>query len=581
MRRIILAITLILAMTCESFAEDSQDYDPQNTMLALNMAIVSVHRILTTKDRLILDQEYQNIINTLSIGNIEADPEITSLYQKLMDISSKRKLRENELQLVKKSYDLQMQGRLSSSLLELSKNSGTILRDMSRRQTSTNLLLGVGRLIAACGASYFKYQNSGIEIRKNLDANLYRLYADDLEEFNDMQKKLLDSSWKLLRKYSLPDEYRLVQKTMDDYYRAVEEPDEAPRKLRMLKALEDDFKVYPPYWYYRAKTAQDAAEPDEANKCFDKFDEVWRPVLRQDPYKLEVTKYRFSQLVQNENFDSGSDSGSRTQALNLLAEMRKNTLREDWLNNIFAGTCYYSLGEFDEAVKCVEINVDFGYEHDLSDAMLYAMRKKVAPENLPADTLRARKLNELLEKISDESREAALAIADYFDARPNALEYIQQLHSENANPLLTHALRISEFRKNDPSEFENIFELMNLQIESKDNIPISYAGFVPMVRNYADDGNVLAQIFLADMYQYGWGVAPNKSLAVNYYQKASAQQDIYAQIMYVNNILSNQRYKDVAVFTSHEPENLSQDLKPKAKPKSREKTFWQRLNPFD
>ena len=581
MRRIILAITLILAMTCESFAEDSQDYDPQNTMLALNMAIVSVHRILSTQDRLILDQEYQNIINTLSIGNIEADPEITSLYQKLMDISSKRKLRENELQLVKKSYDLQMQGRLSSSLLELSKNSGTILKDMSRRQTSTNLLLGVGRLLSACGASYFKYQNSGIEIRKNLDANLYRLYADDLEEFNDMQKKLLDSSWKLLRKYSLPDEYRLVQKTMDDYYRAVEEPDEAPRKLRMLKALEDDFKVYPPYWYYRAKTAQDAAEPDEANKCFDKFDEVWRPVLRQDPYKLEVTKYRFSQLVQNENFDSGSDSGSRTQALNLLAEMRKNTLREDWLNNIFAGTCYYSLGEFDEAVKCVEINIDFGYEHALSDAMLYAMRKKVAPENLPADTLRAKKLNELLEKISDESREAALAIADYFDARPNALEYIQQLHSENANPLLTHAMRISEFRKNDPSEFENIFELMNLQIESKDNIPISYAGFVPMVRNYADDGNVLAQIFLADMYQYGWGVAPNKSLAVNYYQKASAQQDIYAQIMYVNNILSNQRYKDVAVFTSHEPENLSQDLKPKAKPKYREKTFWQRLNPFD
>ena len=580
MRRIILAITLILAMTCESFAEDSQDYDPQNTMLALNMAIVSVHRILTTKDRLILDQEYQNIINTLSIGNIEADPEITSLYQKLMDISSKRKLRENELQLVKKSYDLQMQGRLSSSLLELSKNSGTILRDMSRRQTSTNLLLGVGRLIAACGASYFKYQNSGIEIRKNLDANLYRLYADDLEEFNDMQKKLLDSSWKLLRKYSLPDEYRLVQKAMDDYYSAVEEPDEAPRKLRMLKALEDDFKVYPPYWYYRAKTAQDAAEPDEANKCFDKFDEVWRPVLRQDPYKLEVTKYRFSQLVQNENFDSGSDSGSRTQALNLLAEMRKNTLREDWLNNIFAGTCYYSLGEFDEAVKCVEINVDFGYEHDLSDAMLYAMRKKVAPENLPADTLRARKLNELLEKISDESREAALAIADYFDARPNALEYIQQLHSENANPLLTHAMRISEFRKNDPSEFENIFELMNLQIESKDNIPISYAGFVPMVRNYADDGNVLAQIFLADMYQYGWGVAPNKSLAVNYYQKA-ASQDIYAQIMYVNDIFSGQKYRDVAVFSVPDSKKISQDLKPKAKPKSREKTFWQRLNPFD
>ena len=44
-----------------------QDYDPQHTMLALNMAIVSVHRILTTKSKAVLDEEYSNIVKPHSI----------------------------------------------------------------------------------------------------------------------------------------------------------------------------------------------------------------------------------------------------------------------------------------------------------------------------------------------------------------------------------------------------------------------------------------------------------------------------------------------------------------------------------
>ena len=62
------------------------DYDPQHTMLALNMAIVSIHKIVATQDRIVLDQEYSNIINNLSLGNIEADTDLKELYQSMMDI---------------------------------------------------------------------------------------------------------------------------------------------------------------------------------------------------------------------------------------------------------------------------------------------------------------------------------------------------------------------------------------------------------------------------------------------------------------------------------------------------------------
>ncbi len=76
------------------FADD--EYDPQHTMLALNMAIVSINRILTTQDRIVLEQEYQDIINNLSLGNIESDYKLTALYTEMMSYISSKRLRDEE-----------------------------------------------------------------------------------------------------------------------------------------------------------------------------------------------------------------------------------------------------------------------------------------------------------------------------------------------------------------------------------------------------------------------------------------------------------------------------------------------------
>lgn len=60
------------------------------------MAVVSVNRILTTKDRAVLEWEYDNIINRLAFGNIESDSEMVSLYQELMTFATGKRLRQEE-----------------------------------------------------------------------------------------------------------------------------------------------------------------------------------------------------------------------------------------------------------------------------------------------------------------------------------------------------------------------------------------------------------------------------------------------------------------------------------------------------
>ncbi|MBQ9526943.1 MAG: hypothetical protein IJR68_04970, partial [Fretibacterium sp.] len=162
------------------------DYDPQHTMLALNMAIVSVHRIVTTQDRVVLDQEYQNIINNLSLGNIESDYDLTGLYQELMSLISQKRLREEETKLLQARYNRREQSRVMDSLSSI-------------RAYGGNLWSWLGSLAVSCVSSFFQYQDAKAELREGLDGELWQLRKEDITDCNELQERLLQSSWNLLR----------------------------------------------------------------------------------------------------------------------------------------------------------------------------------------------------------------------------------------------------------------------------------------------------------------------------------------------------------------------------------------------
>ncbi len=69
-------------------------------------------------------------------------------------------------------------------------------------------------------------------------------------------------------------------------------------------------------------------------------------MLREDPYKLEAAKYRVREVVRNN-----------------LQDM-------DWSNNLFVGVAYFVFGEKDEGINCVEANVMFEFEREISGAVL-------------------------------------------------------------------------------------------------------------------------------------------------------------------------------------------------------------------
>lgn len=374
------------------------------------------------------------------------------------------------------------------------------------------------------------------DFAEELRGEVWQLTKEDMTDCNALQERLLNSSWNLLRQYKLPDNYQLVQRTLDDFYKAVNEKDPA-KQFRMLRALERDFQVYPPYWFYRGKTAQALGENSEAHSCFERFNEVWQPVLRQDPYKVEALKFRLSEIVKSVNLSDEEKRG----AFGILEAMTENTPRDDWANNIFAGVAYFVLGEKDRGIEIVQSNVDFGYGADVSGAILTQLKAgELNPQTLSSDIaeqVKSSTLRKLTHQMKD--KQLAEALTAYFEGRENEAEKaLESMSGTSENPVVFFALALVNAMKNNHLKAEMFAEKMRpLSDRDKEAGNQAFAEVKHLLEFYAEKQVPSAQTFLGFMYFDGYVVERNKAEAVKWCSKAAEQGNAWAQ-NYLGNMYS-------------------------------------------
>ena len=233
-------------------------------------------------------------------------------------------------------------------------------------------------------SAYFGYQDSKAEMREGLDESLWTLEKEKIEEFNELQKSLLNASWSLLREYHLPDKYRITQKNLellDDAMNRYKESD----AVEKFAALEDIFFAYPPFWFYYGEAAYKRADKDLARRCFGEFDTAWRHVLRYDPFKVQVVKY---QILLEER-------PTREKIRPLLEALKENSYPTEWQDNLFYGVVSYYFGDKKDGMKAVKNNLLFHTERDISQRIYDSMAQdKMDEAALPGE----------LEKWSSENR---------------------------------------------------------------------------------------------------------------------------------------------------------------------------------
>ena len=137
-------------------------YDPLNTMSALNSCIFSIAKIISYNDRIVLDQEYSQIINNINFGNIAADDELIELHKVMMDVITYAKLRDNEKDRFLKKYNKKTKKALFDSFSSV---------NLSGFNPASMITSG----IVSIGSAYFSYQNAIDSYREELDDKMWGL----------------------------------------------------------------------------------------------------------------------------------------------------------------------------------------------------------------------------------------------------------------------------------------------------------------------------------------------------------------------------------------------------------------------
>ncbi|MGD9823412.1 hypothetical protein [Desulfobacter sp.] len=342
LQSVIILICILLSgvfIPGEIRADLTKDQAQLQVLQSLNLIAVSLTHIMTYNDKVVLDQEYNTIINNLNLSNIP-DADIITLLQELMDLLTSSKIQDHERNYILTCFDKNVQTELKNR--------------MTSRIFDTDLVLnpyaGILKSVLYTGSFYFNYRSQMDTYAKEKEEGKWAIEAKTMQGLNGFYKKLLKYSWELMRRYNLPDEWRLNEKQLSDYTAILKEPN-LDRRYRKLERIENSFQKFPPYWYYRGQAAQEIGKNKEALNCFNQFQKIHQKILRKDPYAASVAMCKTMLQVEQ------SEPGMLKSDLEVVLA---NSDDADWGNILFAALQYGRMGNSDEAGKLILRNLDNG-----------------------------------------------------------------------------------------------------------------------------------------------------------------------------------------------------------------------------
>jgi len=350
------------------------DEDTILSALALNYCRNSLVKIQSYNDRIVLDEEYNNIINNIDLSKIK-DEEIIELLEELLDTLTFYKLKEGDEAKLHTKYEKKVSEAFYSSFSGM-----------------TNVIyVGGGNpyviaaaAVAQLGGAYSNYRKNLTEYREELDDEVWKLEKDAIKEINDIQKRFLRNSWMLMQKRDIPDIWRLTDSQLDEYVEILKD-ENISRRLRKLERNSKYFQAYPPYWYYLAIFSLEVNNIDLAVEALEQFEEIHKGFFREDNVYTSALMNRIILM------DAKKNKRKVKKYLNLMV----NESTRDWRKNLFAALKYAEIGRYKESKELLQINID--NEHQVSLHMrlmgeIYVAEKKY------------RKTNEIINQMIAEDR---------------------------------------------------------------------------------------------------------------------------------------------------------------------------------
>ncbi len=268
-----------------------EEREPRKAAIALNYCAMSISTIIDYQDKIVLTQEYDAIVNNINMQEIVKDEALHQLYKKLCRILTYLKIKEGDEAWIQRAYENNMKNAIFNSISQFN----VVLAG------GNPWSMVIGAIHQVC-VTYMNYRRNINQYREGRDKALWEIEKDAIRHLNELQIAWIDASWRLADRYNFPDEWRLTQVQIDHYIQVLKDTDDQ-RALERLDHIANAYDAYPPFWYYRASkalstAAQFSQDGDKANahkyylmarSHYDRFDEVYMPILRNDKFRIQTS----------------------------------------------------------------------------------------------------------------------------------------------------------------------------------------------------------------------------------------------------------------------------------------------------
>ena len=409
---VILCSVFCLVITSQGYGQEQQLNDnAMRAMLALNYCHMALVNILAYEDRIILDEEYNNIINNISLSAIQ-DEEVVTILKQLMDTLITFKLTEEQTARLLKIYNQQVVNavyvtsaqstndviialgvkqlidRLQPTMLEsvldgtvngapggihgvlLGAASGFLKAILTGTTSPIGAEIIVPYVLSKIGGLYQNYRENTQLYRQALDEKLWKLDTQTIQAIHEMRKSFLQVYWTLMKRYNIPENLRLTEEQLRN---AVEvfKIEDVEKRYRQLERLQQDFQAFPPFWYKLAQTAQELGHLEEAVNLYQKIEQEYHPFFRKDH---ELAAALMDKVVLIESLKlTHPEILVRLNVEGDVSENLKRILAEsnnDWRNNVFVALQYEGLKNYDAAKNLIIQNIDNEKELSLNFRLL-------------------------------------------------------------------------------------------------------------------------------------------------------------------------------------------------------------------
>lgn len=309
-------------------------------LVLINHINCVVTKIKTFNNPAVLEEEYRNISQNRILLDVIEDEQIIWTICDIMDAITELRIDDMEREMLKEELDQATSDALFDAL------SGVRASGMDWISVTVSALTSV----ASSAANYMRAKRNLQRMHKR---KTLTLDETKMRNLNLLNKSLIRNYWFVIKKYGIPDQFRVTEDDIVNLIDRMKDTDNE-RRFRFLMDNKDKYRALPEYWYWRGETAYELGDYESSDYAlheYQRLQEEGCKVLRYDSTSANVAMLRAKILVDRK---AGADE-IRKQ----LEIVKKNTTEEEWAKRYFCAMIYAQhLGDVVSAEKVLSPVID-------------------------------------------------------------------------------------------------------------------------------------------------------------------------------------------------------------------------------